>query len=313
MSSAKFRDAFMAGYNATPVSQSNSASASVFDKIHVRLERQNTDYLNFYNNALISVNGYFHICDTDGENGLMVIDAVKSLNISRQNQMGIFSFKDLCSLKTYPINKTNITTNNDGTLRLVVNKDLTNKTVLLSIGGYLHFQDSNTFYHVNDNIFKLDFNQMSLLDRFYESKRYIDLSKLPIDFANTNDEQIKLQYLLADECLKEYITLSQSFIIVLDTPSIIVKKKYNIKKTGLPGMYISYSLPELPLVTNLGKHNEYWYIKEDDYYSVNVYDNVIENRIYDTILKENLDNVSNQRRPDYPGFMSPAYFLEITK
>lgn len=310
--SAKFKDAFMAGYTVTPVSQSNSSIASMTDKIHVRLERQNVDYLSFYNNALISVNGFYHICDTDGKVGLMVLDAMKSLNISKQNQIGIFSFKDICSLKTYPISKNNLVTNNDGTVKIIIDKDIIDKTVILSIGGYLYFQDSLSFFSVNDNIFKIDFNQINLLDRFYESKKYIDLSKLPIDFAATNDQQISVNHLLADECLKEYMTLSQSFIIILDTPNIIINKKH-VKKTGFPGMYISYSLPTLPLVTHFGKHNEYWYQKEDAHYAVNVYDNVVENKIFDTLLKNSLTTVSDQRRPDTPGSLSDAYFLEITK
>jgi hypothetical protein len=310
--SAKFKDAFMAGYTVTPVSQSNSSVASIADKTHVRLERNSVDYLNFYNHALVSVNGFYHICDTDGIKGLMVMDAVKSLNISKQNQIGIFSFKDICSLKTYPINKNNLITSNNGTVKIVINKDINNKTVVLCIGGYLYFQDPLTFFNVNDNIFKIDFNQISLLDRYYESKKYIDLSKLPIDFAITNNQQISVSHLLADECLKEYMTLSQSFIIVLGTPKININKRH-VKKTGFPGMYISYSLPNLPLVTNFGKHNEYWYQKEDDHYAINVYDNIVENRIFDTMLKEKQITVSDQRRPDIPGSLSQAYFLEITK
>jgi hypothetical protein len=53
----------------------------------------------------------------------MVMDAVKSLNISKQNQIGIFSFKDICSLKTYPINKNNLITNENYLLTNIVKYD----------------------------------------------------------------------------------------------------------------------------------------------------------------------------------------------
>ena len=40
------------------------------------------------NNALVSINGLYHTIYTDGVNGVQVKDAVKSLNISGQNQIG---------------------------------------------------------------------------------------------------------------------------------------------------------------------------------------------------------------------------------
>jgi hypothetical protein len=131
-------------------------------------------------------------------------------------------------------------------------------------------------------------------------------------FSPYNSEMVTIDQLVSDENIKSYLSLSQSFIIVLDTPNITLNRQY-VKKTGMPGKYITYKEPLYPLVLGLGRHAEYWSIKEDGQYSLSVHDNIIENKQFDTLLTSSLTNTDNDRRPNTPTMLSDAYLLQILK
>jgi hypothetical protein len=312
--SAKFCDAFKAGYTVTPVTHANvdSASTPMADKPDVRLTRTSpvTDYTAFFTHCLVSINGFYHLSDTDGVNGIVVSDAMTTLRHSRQNQIGLLSFSTVCSLQIVPITASMLQHTEPGQANVTLPQDLTNKTVMLVLGGYLHVIDPVTFQRIAQDTFKVDFLSLPLLERYYESKKYLDLSSLNLESSPTNDQQIGIDDLLTPEVLTAYLTLSQSFLVILDCPEIYLQKQF-IKRTGLPDMYIAYNEPIYPLVTALGRHPEYWYTLEDGQYSVTVYDALVENRIFDTVMTAELASVDAGRRPAYPGSISPAHFLEI--
>lgn len=307
----RFRDAFMANYTVQLVDQNNNL-VERFLSNSLRLSRVNTDYEYFYKRYLVCVNGYYHRIDTDFINGILVKDGMKSLKISNQNQVGILSFKEIGEIKTISFTNETINTYNNGSVRFTIDEDLTNKTVMISLGGYLRYIDVNTFYQVSDNIFKLDFNNMLFKDMFYESKRYIDLSTLPITYYPNNSDVITTESLLSDSNLRAYLLLSQSFIIIIDNSQLLINKKY-VRNCNLVDMYISHIKPEYPLVTGLGRHNVYWYQKEDGQYAVNVVESYVDNMIYATTNSEDLSVIGNTRIPDNPTMKSKAYFLEIKK
>lgn len=313
--SIKYKDCFAAGYKVTPVNQSNTEFTDNINKIHVRLTRDDVDYKEFFDNCIVSINGFYHLLDTDYINGVLVLDAVKSLNISRQNQMGILSFKQLGGIQRHLITDEMMTTYLDddlevGNVRINIPFDITNKSIIFCLGGYLRYVDNSKIIQTSDNVFKINFNNMSMLDCYYESKKYIDLSSLPLEHSIFNQEHISLSQLISAENLRAYLKLSQSFIMVVNTPSISLETKH-VRKTGLPGMYISYTKPELPLVVGNGRHAEYIARLEDGQYGINIYDNVIDNRLYDTVLRQSLTTTDGSRRPDWPGMYDDAYLLNI--
>ncbi len=307
----RFRDAFMANYTVNLVDQNNNI-VSRSTSTGLRLSRENTDYQYFYKRYLVCVNGYYHRIDTDFTNGILVKDGMKSCKISNQNQIGILSFKEIGDIKTLSFTNDTINTYNNGSVRFTINESLVNKTVMVSIGGYLRYIDTNSFYQVSDNVFKLDFNNMLFRDMFYESKRYIDLSMLPVTYYPSNSDVITNESLLGDSNLIAYLLLSQSFIIIIDNNNLETNKKY-VRNSNLIDMYISHIKPEYPLVTGLGRHNVYWYRKEDKQYSINVVESYVNNMLYATTNQNNLDVIGGTRLPDNPTFKSKAYFLEIKK
>jgi hypothetical protein len=166
------------------------------------------------------------------------------------------------------------------------------------------------FYPTGDNLFKVDFNNLNMLDRFYELLKYIDLSSLPISFSINNETQISKEQLLTNENLIALLGLSQSFIVIVDTPKLDISRCY-VKRIGIPGNYSTYVKPELPLVCGLGRYVEYWSVEEDGVHNLSVYDNIVENYLYDTNLS--MSSVDDSNDPRRSHRVSDAYFIKISK
>ncbi len=316
---ARYRDAFQAGYSVTPVHPLYGVNAAPENLTAVMLKRDSPviDYDIFHKHCLISVNGFYHLTDTDKVSGCLVYDAMKSLRISNQNQIGIYSFEGVCSLeliaiKPEMIHKQDPYEKLSSSAYLQIDKDLTNKSVMLVIGGYLHTVDSNTFTKVGLSDFKIDFKNYQLLDRYYESSNYIDMSSLNLSVTERNLSQISIEEMFSDDKIISYLTLSQSFFVILDNPDIFTNKQY-IKRSNMYGMYISYQEPRYPLVVGLGRHPEYISTLEDGQYSVTIQDNTIQNKIYNTVNPLNLNSVSNSNLSMSHSSIAAGYFLETGK
>lgn len=311
---AQFKDAFKAGFTVTPVTHANLDNVSIpaEEKTDIRLTREKpaTDYMNLFKHCLVSINGFYHLTDTDGAKGVIVSDAMKSLRRSGQNQIGLYSFNNVGSLEIVPINPTMVQHSLPGEVKLTLPQDLTGKTVMLVLGGYLHTVDPFMFKRIGNATYKLDFNNLPMLERFFESRKYLDFSGLPLETTPMNLNQISVADLTNDAFIMAYLQMSQTFFVVLDAPEVFTQKQF-IKRSGLPDMYIAYSEPFYPLVTELGRHPEYWYVHEDGQYSVTVYDNVIGNRAFNTVNANKLMSVDGSNESTNAGRISAAYFLEI--
>lgn len=323
---AIYRDGIRSNYKATPVSPLYGTNTSDDNRTSLMLTRTSpvTDYVSFQKHAMVTVNGFFHMIDTDGESGILVYDGNKSRMISNNNQFGIYSFKNVCQLEYVPITQSMLNKRLSpemiaGTVPaedfskigfVKVDKDLTNKTVMFVIGGYLYGPDSNVISKVSDTEFEIDFQRIPLLNRYFESKEYIDLTGLGLSTTVKNPSQIAVSELLSDAVLYKYLTLSQSFIVIFDTPEMFANKAF-IRKTGMPGMYVAYNEPNDLLVTGAGRTPEYWVTYEDGQYSVKVANAVARQRIYNTNVPLSLNSVAKTQAPVDPDVLSPAYFLEI--
>lgn len=320
--SAKFSDIYISGYHVLPVNDSNIEDCPVFLKKDIRLYKQNSNYQLLNEHCLFTVNGFYHNSFLNDQ--IIIKDAYKSMLISKQHQIGIYSFRNVGKINKVTLTDEMLFTNNDMTVTInLPNIDFINKQIFIIIGGYFHILDNIIFSQVGTNSFKIDFNRFSLLDRFFELKKFIDISNLGLTFPINNPELVNINELHSDVVLKNILKLSQSFIVVLDTPSIEINKLFNIKKTGFPGQYISYKEPIYPLVSGWGRHAEYIKEKEErflsdrpfnmDQWAVHIRDNIVYNRLYSSTLKNYLDNTNGDLRPAYPGELSDAYFLEIKK
>lgn len=319
--SAKFSDIYISNYSVIPVNDSNIIDSPQYLKKDIRISRDNINYQIINEHCIFTVNGLYH--NSFLNNQIIIKDAYKSMQISKQNNIGIYSFRNVGKITRISLTEDKVFPNGDGTAFVQVDQDITNKRIFIVIAGYFHVIDNDIFYQTGPNTFKIDFNKMSLLDRYFELKEFIDLSSLPLTFPIGNPDLVNVEQLLEDDNLKAMLLFSQSFIVILDTPNIQINRLGNVKKTGFPGQYISYSEPKYPLVNGLGRHCEYIKEKEElflkdrpynkDQWIISVYNNIVYNRLYSTTLANYLENTDGNLRPAYPGEYSDAYFLEIKK
>ena len=313
---ARFMDAFRAGYSVKTYSSLYGENAAPVDRNDALLTRARPkiDYELLYETTLVTVNGYYHRTDLMTGTGMVVYGAGESVRISNQAQIGLLTFEGMCNVRTVPFTQDMIF-KQDPSVDLAKatyiqsRLDLVGKNVIFVIGGYLHLI-GGVVTLVGDDLFKIDFNNYPLFDRFYEMKNYLDTSGFNLSTSTVNEDQVAVEELLSDENIVALLLMSQSFMVVLDTPHLYEARNY-VKSTGYPGSYIAYTAPNRPLVTGLGRHNEYWYRQEDDQYILTVYDNSVSNRIYNTVNPYFENSIGASELPTDPVYLSGAYFLEI--
>lgn len=312
---ARYADAFRAGYKVQPVHPTAAPSAIIpeSEKTWLHLTRPDTDYGLFYRSCLVSVNGFIHATDAS-DKGVWVQDGMVSRNISRRNQIGLLSFNGISKLSFVPI-KPNMLYKLDSDqkycdrVHVDLGQDVSKKAVLLVLGGYLHVLDPRTFYRISNSGFAINFSNLAFVDRFFESKHFIDLSSLGVD-EGFHAYHVAVKQLLSDEVIAKYMTLSQSFFVLLDNPEIFLEQEV-IRTAPMPGMYVSQTKPEFPLMSELGKMMNYWYSYEDGQYSVVTTDAYRDNPIYRTVGARSATSITNHRDPVRPVRHSDMRYMKI--
>lgn len=312
----KYADAFHAGYKIEAIHQTASLASPLprSEKTYLRLTKDEVDYKEFYEHCLVSINGYLHLTDYD-INGVYVVDGNKSAVYANHNQMGIYSFLEVGKLQHIRITEDmisrqleNIPLKNKIYIKLP--EKIGTKLPILVLGGYMHIFDSNMFYMVDEETLCINFSNYRWLDRYYESLKYLDFSSLPIDHYARNESQLDLVNFFSDDVIKSYLTMTQSFITLLDAEDVFAEH-VAVDNTPMPGMLITTLKPNLPLIGGHGHFLDYWYTYEDRQYSLTCTDDLIDTRVYDTTEWKNLPSVSDGRIPTQRTKKGPSHFLRV--
>lgn len=313
----EYIDGFKFSLKITPTNPNTSVTANQpqSDKQWLFLTKDKLDYDLFYNTHLVNVNGFFHLIDTDNT-GIYVIDAMKTARRSNLNQIGVLDFSNIGNIQTIPITPSMVykqipTQKFKDHVYINTCVDNTNKTVALVLGGYLHILDDDTFHAINSTTYKVNFNNLPFLDRYFESKYYLDLSSLKLSTTTRNKDQISVAELYSDESILAYLTLSQSFFVLIDNDNVSVIKT-PLRKTSFPNMFITYEEPKYPLIIDSGKILNYWSTYEDSEYSITLEGAISNNYIYDTVGSYTENSVDNARFTIKPISLPNAYFLKIS-
>lgn len=314
---AKYRDAFEAGYKANLIYAEGSPLTDVPDseKDDILLSKDGLDYSSFYVNCLVTVNGMVHRTDYD-ERGIHVKRGGESFRLANENHLGIISFKDIGKLTTVSITDEMIyNPHPNGKLHsaayIKLPEDIGNRMVALVIGGYLHLVDS--YYHcINDRVVKIDTAKLPLLPRFYESGKLINLDAMREhhDRNVSNPDHVALEDLFSDDSIRAYLTLSQSFVVLIETDNLYVEK-HKLGYSHLPGRYHTHLAPQWPARTELGRLPEYIAIDEQDLWSIAIQDNFSTRYLFETTDYENMHSVDSARISNGPVFYAQGHFLEI--
>lgn len=314
----KYSDAFRAGYKVklcmAGVNVPANYPESEFHDVALSRPNFDTDLQMLHDYCLVTVNGMLHMTDSDGTS-CFVYGAGKTLRKSRLNQLGLISFMDIGKIKKIPITDDMIFGQSDTEALshrtyLQLNENLTNKSVLLSIGGYLLLPGEAGFTQTSDQIFSINPSALNLLERFFESSNYLDLSSLGLSTDEDFKDAINVPEFLSDAVFKECLKLSQSFFIVVDAPNLFVNR-INIRHSGMPGMFTTYQDPVYPLAVGYGKLAEYWKTHEDGHWAVSVQDSYYRNFAFDGVQTSSMKNTTPSLLPFKPTYNSRGHLLEL--
>lgn len=286
-STVKRKDLVKAGWKMTPVTKlgAKDAPETNQDRDWLFLEKPGVEPLDCFRNAMVSVNGYYHRLDGSAQ-GVWVADGMKTIKHAKANHLSLLSFKEVGSIQYLDFTEDMIyNPAPEGKLydRCFVQLpegSLNNKTIILSLGGYLHIQDWLTFRHVGESLIEIDFKNLPLLKRIHESMDKIDLSSLPLTDGYTLDH-LSLEDMTSDAFIKAYLKLPQSFIVVLDAPEVFVER-HNVMALPSPGAYISFIEPKWPMVYGHGKAGEFWDVYDHGEWALRLPESAYYRRNYTT-------------------------------
>lgn len=316
----RYADAFRSGYHFLAVAGNAGSDVALpeADKTWLRLNKEGMDPTLIGKTTLGLVNGLYHQTAYD-PSGFYIVDAMRSARISRNSLYGLVTFADIGNITQIPIDDTMIYKQKAETplsYRTFINakQDLSAGFVFIVIGGYLHPVDNKQITRISDRSFCIDFENIPLLQRFYESRDKIDLSSLKLDVSVFNSNVISRKQFLTDDVIKAYLKISQSFIVVLDNPNVDISYE-SVNETKTPGVYFSYKAPIWPLVTKSGRHSNYLPSRNrndtESVYTLRTADSFSRPYLFATTSEEGLNVVDNQTIPFEKVRNAAGFFMKI--
>lgn len=283
----------------------------------LRVTKTGADYLKVVRNCLFTVNGLLHIAD-HSTTGIRVTDGGRSVQHANANQLGMISFQQLGQIKCLPVTKEMIkpltpdAKLKDGfSISFGQDIDLSNKVVMLSLGGILHH--SNQYYQLQgDHSMIVEWWKVPFRRRYFDTKAFIDLTSFnnTIDRNPAHHDTLDITKALSDESITAYMELSQTFVILLDAKSMYWSMD-EVEQTDLPGRYYTYARPSAPLLLDNGFLVEYvakpengtWVLAIDNGYSYNYY--------WQTKPSETNDYIPDAESSTRPFYYSRGWLLEM--
>jgi hypothetical protein len=319
-SAITYRDAWRSGFKIDYVGNGvhPSTPLPLGDRVNLLLTKTGIDYQEAYENLLVTVNGLLHLTDFDG-NGLHVYDGGKSIQYANLNNVGLINFSHVGQLQQIPINVSMLSKSPQQLagyaegVYIATGVDMTGKTPMLVLGGYLHVCD-DVYQVVNPElgIIKVFTKKINLMHRIFESRKLISLATLNLPTHAINAGLIQNSDLFSDSVIESYFDLPQSFIVLVDTPSMYVNK-HRIDCANLDGIYYTAKDPIYPLQLRTGILPEFWVRKEEELYVLSVTDGKSRNYMFETVDWRSEPSVDEALVPDDQFEHAKAFLLEIGK
>lgn len=313
----KYSDASRALYDVRRIHPTSPPSVvyPLGERKDLLLQKLGVQPIDVFENCMASVNGLWHITDYIVD-GVKVKGGGRTVEIGNVNNVGLLSFRNIGKIVSIPFQEEDIVRPREDipfkqSVWVKLNTDLTNKSVVLSLGGYLHVADGVCeVVNEAEGVIKINMNMINLLPRYFESKRMIDLSSLNLAIDEDEPDKIGREDLFSDDVIKAYLQLPQSFATVVDAP-MLYRAVLPVGNFKMPGQYETYAEPRYPLRLRTGWMPEYWVSKQDGVWVMRVCNNSAPNYVFETTGYQNQPVVNDAELPANPLSYSIAEFLEI--
>lgn len=318
---ATFADARQAGFTVEPVNPDANIEGyqPKVDLRDLRLTKDDVDYKQMFEECLITVNGLFHRTNyvTDA---LDVHCGARTGFCANKTQVGIYHLGKLGKITTVPMHVKRVHAGGQGQplaemVYLEIDEragDLTGKSVLVSIGGYLHYPDGKLLRRQGERTYVLELKDYELPRRYFEMRELLGTRAFDkhLSKSTVNPSQVSVKELYSDETLRCIFALPQSFFVLVDTPELYLDKEA-VEANQLPGSFISYELPQYPLVVGVGRFQEYWTRRELDRYVLSIDDGTRPNYLYETTAWREQNAIDDSRIPSNLMDYESAYFWKL--
>ena len=266
------RDALQAGYDLMICSRDAHYDANLpqSEKKDLYLTKSTGAIGLLRTRSLVSVNGHLHP-HRSYYRGICVLGGGESTPAAGNFLCSITSFATIGDVSFVPFTQSMIhryapATPYSQQAIIDTTVDLSDKTVMLSLGGVL-VTSSKVIEVVNpeNGIIKLNLSRFDIVDAIYQSVGKINLESLGILDENSlaNNYRFARAMLLSDEVVLKYLQLVQTFLIVIDNPNVQITKE-PVSRTGIAGKFEVKYNPTLPLVDDTGRIVEYWVDSQND-------------------------------------------------
>lgn len=273
-----------------------NANLAVGDMNDIYLHKTDVDLEMLHTRCLTTVNGYLHP-NVPYYDGLAIVGGGSQHKIIGNVNVGLLSFVTVGDIQMIPITKERISKYTDGVLlsdKVVIDtgRDLTNKSIIVSIAGYPLISSPLVSVVSDDTgIIKIDMRGFDVVRHVNNQIGEINLESCgivsPIDGMGL--PPLSKNYLRSDIMMLQYLTLPQSFIAIIDTPTLTVER-YPVVRSGVPHRGISVIEPNLPIMDSNGKLPEYWISPQNGPYSIMFSARYYETYLYETVPQYEPDN-----------------------
>lgn len=289
---------------------SNEAGVDDLHDLIVDLKDIEPKYL--YEHTLWSVGGYF-LPSKYQNYGVRVVDAGNVIRRGKSMTLGMLNTESVGKIQTVPITDANLS-KLDASLtyydKVVVgcDVDLSDKTVGVVIGGYLHLLD-NFVKVIGNNSVTFSMKNFNFLDRIIESKDSLDLTFMGMDDVSSRSV---VRQMLTDDVIKQYLTSQYSFLVVIDNPDLYRETIGGDHSVGLGDIKVR-DIDDVSFACDRnGRTVDFWPTYEGGEWTLNFDRHVINNYIANTAGWESFQYVHDGRVPAKPVSGLNAYIYTFT-
>lgn len=299
----KYSDAILAGYEINSIGRRmrKDANISQADKVDILVEKNNVPKQDLYTKTLFSVSGFIHR-SIPYENGVALLGGGETFNLTKQNTVGVLSFKECGRLTQVELTE-GMVKNVSPEIPLIhttlINSkhDLNGKCVFLVLAGYLIINNGIVeIVNYDQGLVKVNTNKLRIVDMILNSVDKINLDSIGVFTVGdriATKHKVRLQDIQSDICIEKLFLLPQSFLVIVEADSIGMNR-IAVQTTGLPTVYEYHEEPYLPLMSSRGLLKEYWKRNTTWGWVLKTNDDIEYFKMNDTILLEYKQPLNNQ-------------------